>query len=94
MESESDHPAADASLLDDDDDGVPEDEDDEEEDDVEAKILQLQDQFQEVKQQRKEARLVRVSPILSDSSFRYVSVFPPCPTTKSWGTDGTISEMV
>lgn len=43
---------------DDDDDGVPEDEDDDEEEDVEEKILQLQDQFQEVKQQRKEARLV------------------------------------
>jgi hypothetical protein len=55
------------SLLEDDvvddddgvpDDDVPEDEDDEGEDDVEAKILQLQDQFAEVKQQRREARLV------------------------------------
>ena len=50
------------ALYDDDDDSVPEDEDDEEEEDeVEAKILQLQDQFQEIKQQRKEARLVSQS---------------------------------
>ena len=65
MASENDAPTFSENALygddDDDDDGVPEDEDDEEEDEVEAKILQLQDQFQEIKQQRKEARLVSQS---------------------------------
>lgn len=63
MASENNRPSSEEGervLDDDDEDGVPEDEDQDEdqEDDVEAKILQLQDQFQEVKQQRKEARLV------------------------------------
>lgn len=63
MASENNLPSSEEGervLDDDDEDSVPEDEDEDEdqEDDVEAKILQLQDQFQEVKQQRKEARLV------------------------------------
>ena len=49
------------AMEEEEDDGVPEDEADDD-DDVEAQILRLQDQFQEVKQRRKEARLVSRHP--------------------------------
>ena len=77
-------------LYDVDDDGdVVEDDEEEDEDEVEAKILQLQDQFQEVKQQRKEARLVSTAPTFGNQEgewnvvrfFPLLLLFPPHTTT-------------